>query len=47
MPMKLKQSFQRTQNKTVKDFFSAADKMKIKTKNEDDNNFFTQLIKRS
>ncbi len=45
--MTLKQSYQRSQPRTLKDFFSQNQKVKGKVKSDDENNFFTQLIKRS
>ncbi|HCL6958416.1 hypothetical protein KAG03_15110 [Klebsiella variicola] len=45
--MKLKQSFERTQPKTVKDFFILTEKRTNKPKPGDSNNFFTQLVQRS
>lgn len=45
--MTLKQSYQRTQTRSLKDFFSQNQKVKAKVKNNEENNFFTQLLKRS
>lgn len=45
--MSLKQSFERTQKKSVKDFFIPSDKNRSKPKAGDNNNFFTQLVQRS
>lgn len=45
--MGLKQSFDRSQPKTIKDFFAAAEKSKAKPKGTENNNFFTQLVQKS
>lgn len=45
--MTLKQSYQRSQGRTLKDFFPQNQKVKERVKSDDDNNFFTQLLKRS
>lgn len=45
--MSLKQSFDRLQPKSVKDFFIPSKKHDAKPKTSDNNNFFTQLVQRS
>ncbi|WP_411165169.1 hypothetical protein [Klebsiella oxytoca] len=42
--MKMKQSFQKTQQKTVKDFFVSQEKYKTKAKPLDENSFFKKLL---
>ncbi|EMI5461219.1 hypothetical protein KW485_03130 [Enterobacter kobei] len=45
--MTLKQSYQRSQVRSLKDFFPQNQKVKERVKSDDDNNFFTQLLKRA
>ncbi|HDX4047744.1 TPA: hypothetical protein ROG05_000081 [Enterobacter soli] len=47
MKMQLKQSFERSQPKSVKDFFVAQEKPQTKIKPSDETNFFTKLAKRA
>lgn len=43
--MNLKQTYQNSQPKAVKDFFISPEKSKSKSKNLESDNFFTKLIK--
>jgi uncharacterized protein YaaR (DUF327 family) len=45
--MNLRQSFERSQPKSVKDFFIPSEKTSTKPKSGDKNNFFTLLAQRS
>ncbi|CDZ82734.1 hypothetical protein VRT12_003355 [Citrobacter koseri] len=47
MKMQLKQSFERSQQKSVKGFLDAHPKNQIKMRPNDEDNFFTKLAKRS